>query len=349
MKKLANQLYDVTDMVTSGKVDFLIEVTKGKDELVKNAHIPSLEEVEDMPDSQFALVLYHPHLGKMKKLAMSDKYLTELNMNIFEDKVDSLPEQVVKVAAYHLCKAAKHYKLAVPEKLQKYAEEKAATNWINIADIKVTPAPQVKTASHEKVAYALGNKYPINTAELVKKAMVYFAEHGSRLSPMNAIEYATNVKVAADKLHVSYKGTVIEKYASLTADAFNKHYKEAIRARKGYVQEEDRQAYDELVTKSAELGVIKTAEILEKLDRESGAHRKWNTDILDPFLSVLGTVEERFVKQAGYQIKAADFKKLSSGIVDDATLAELQGPDGLDVFESLPTPVKNKLAKELAK
>lgn len=348
MKKLANQLYDVTDMVTSGKIEYLIEVTKGKDELVKNAHIPSLEEVEDMPDKDFALVLFHPHIGKMKKLATSDKYLTELNMNIFEDKVDSLPEQVVKVAAYHLCKAAKHYKIAVPEKIKKYAEEKVATNWLNITDVKANPAPVVKTASAD-VPYALGNKYPLSTPELVKKAMVYFSEHSKRFNPENAIEFAVNVKVAAERLNVNYNGTAIEKYATLTSAGFNKHYKAAIRSRKGYVQEDDRDAYDQLVEKSAELGVIKTAEILEKLDRESGAYRKWNTGVLDPFLSVLGTVEERLVKQAGFTIKAADFKKLSSDSIDAETLAELQGPDGLDVFESLPTPVKNKLAKELQK
>ncbi|MFA6295591.1 MAG: hypothetical protein WC666_04210 [Candidatus Paceibacterota bacterium] len=345
MKKLANQLFDVTDMVTSGKIEYLVGVTKGKDELVKNAHIPSLEEVEDMPDSQFALVLYHPHMGKMKKLAMSDKYLTELNMNIFEDRVDSLPEQVVKIAAYYLCKAAKHYKLAVPEKIKKYAEEKALSNYVNLSEVKATPAPQVKTA--EKVSYALGNKYPLSNAGLVKKAMSYFADHGKRFNPENAIEFAANVKVAADKMNVSYVGTAIEKYASLTAESFNKQYEIAIRARKSFVLEEDRQAYDELIAKSAELGVIKTAEILEKLDRASGAYRQWNVGLVDPYLSVLGVKEEKLTKHAGRTIKAADFKKLSSGIVDDATLADLQGPDGLDVFDSLPTPVKNKLVKEL--
>ena len=347
MKKLATQIYDITDLVSSDKIDYIVNITKDNDELVKNAHIPSLEEVEEMPDSQFALVLFHPHIGKMKKYAMSDRYLTELNMKIFEDKADLLPEQIVKVAAYHLCKAAKYYKLSVPERFKKYAEEKLPTNWVNISDIK--ESVQVKTASMEKVAYALGNKYPLNSEELVKKAMQYFGDHSKRFNPENAITYAVNVKLAADMFGIKVEGTPIEKYASLTASGFNKHYKAAIRSRKGYVQEDDREAYDQLVEKSAELGVVKTAEILEKLDRESGAYRKWNTAVLDPFLSVLGVREERFVKQAGFTVKAADFKKLSSDSIDAATLADLQGPDGLDVFESLPTPIKNRLAKELQK
>lgn len=349
MKKLASQLFDVTDMVTAGKIDYLIEVTKGKDELVKNAHIPSLEEVEDMPDSQFALVMYHPQMGKMKKLAMSDRFLTELNLKIFEDRADSLPEPVVKVAAYHLAKAAKFFKLAIPDNIKKYAEEKQATNWINIAEIKATPSSHVKTASAEKAEYALGNKYPIHTPELVKKAMQYFADHGRRFNPAQSIEFAVNVKVAADKLGVAYAGTVIEKYAKLNPEKFSGHFKAAVLARKGYVLEEDRAAYDELVAKSAELGVVKTAEVLEKLDRESGAYRKWNVSLMDPYLTVIGERTEAFKKHASYTIKAADLKKLSSDVVDADTLAELQGPEGLEVFESLPTPIKNKLVKELQK
>jgi hypothetical protein len=352
MKKLATLQYDVTDLVTAGKIDYLIEVTKGKDELVKNAHIPSLEEAEDMPDEQFALILYHPHIGKMKKLAMTDKYLTELNMRIFEDKVDSLPESIVKVAAYYLAKAAHFYKLTVPEPIKKYAEDKPISNWVNIAEINPT---RVKVAS-ENEKFALGNKYPIHTSQLVKKAMVYFTENWKRFSPLNAFEYAINVKTAADKLGVDYKGTRIEKYAYIQLGTLSKTFRAAVAARKGYVAEEDRPAFDDLIKEAKNLGPVKTAEVLEALDRATGLNREWNKSIEDPIFTVFETTTPRFVKLAapgtpynGIEINLESLRKLPDGAVDSETLKDLKSSDGLDVFESLPTPVKVKIAKSLTK
>jgi hypothetical protein len=343
MKKLATLQYDVTDLVTAGQIDYLIEVTKGKDELVKNAHIPSLEETEEMPDEKFALILYHPHIGKMKKLAMSDKYITELNMRIFEDRINSLPEKLVKVAAYHLAKAAKYYKLTVPESIKKYAEEKPVSNWVNIAELKAT---SVKVAS-ENIKYALGNKYPIHTAQLVKKAMSYFADHWKRFSPLNAFEYAVNVKIAADKLGVDYKGTRIEKYAHISPAKLSPLFKAAVAARKGYVTEDNRQIFDDLIKEASTLGTVKTAKALEAIDRELGLNREWNKSIEDPVFTVFDTTVEKTARESGTEINLESLRKLPNGLVDDATLKDLKSDEGLEVFASLPTPVRQKLAKAM--
>lgn len=352
MKKLATLQYDVTDLVTAGKIEYLIEVTKGKDELVKNAHIPSLEEAEELPDEQFALILYHPHIGKMKKLAMTDKYLTELNMRIFEDKLDSLPESVVKVAAYHLAKAARFYKLTIPASIKKYAEHKPTSNWVNIAEVVPT---QVKTAN-EDVKFALGNRYPIHTPQLVKKAMTYFSENWKRFSPLNAFEYAINVKTAADRFGVDYKDTRIEKYAHIQPNVLNKTFRAAVAARKGYAKEEDRAAFDDLIKEAENLGTIKTAEVLEALDRATGLNHEWNKSIEDPIFTVFEAAAPHFIKLAapgspynGIEINLESLRKLPDGAVDSETLKDLKGPEGLDVFESLPTPVKVKIAKSLTK
>ena len=346
MKKLAMLKYDITDLITSGEIDYIVNITKGKDELVKNARVPSLDEIEAMPDSQFALVLYHPHLDStLKKYAMTDKALTELNMKVFEDKIDSLPEEIVKVAASNFAKAAKYYKIALPENIKKFASSGIKTNWVNLSEIKKIPLPVTKLA--ETAAFALGKKYPIHTPELVKKAMTYFAEHGKRLSPVNAFEYAVNVKIAADKMKISYAGTPIEKYANIDAGSLSKNFKAAIHARKGYASEEDRPAYDELVKRAAELGPVKVAKVLEELDRKTGVNSQWNQTVLDPIFTVFGEKDQRFVKHANHNISKADLNKLGSGIVDDATLAELKGEEGLEVFASLPTPIRNRIVKAI--
>ena len=106
---------------------------------------------------------------------------------------------------------------------------------MNISEVKDLPPTVTKLA--ETAAFALGKKYPIHTPELVKKAMIYFTEHGKRLSPINAFEYAVNVKIAADKMKISYAGTPIEKYANIDAGSLSKNFKAAIHARKGYASE----------------------------------------------------------------------------------------------------------------
>jgi hypothetical protein len=348
MKKLASLQYDVTDLVTAGQIDYLVEITKGKDELIKNAHIPSLDETEKMADDKFALILFHPHIGKMKKLAMCDRFITELNMRIFEDKANSLPVELVKVASYHLAKAAHYYKLPVPETIKKYAEEKQATNWVNIAEVS---AMREKNTD-ENVKYALHEKYPIHTAQLVKKAMAYFTDHWKRFSPLNAFEFAANVKIAADKFGVDYKGTRIEKYANIHPNTLSRTFGAAIAARKGYVLEAERNVFDELAKQASTLGPVKTAKVLEEIDRKLGLNREWNKSIEDPVFSVFDTTPQRFVKVAGYngiEINLESLRKLPNGIVDAATAEDLKGPEGLDIFESLPTPVRQKIAKSLEK
>ena len=346
MNKIASRNFDATDLVIAGKIDYLVDLTKGRDDLIKNAKVPTPGEMELLPDSQCALILYHPHLDNpLKKFAMCDKATTELNLKIFEDTLTSFPDEIKKVASYHFAKAAKYYNLPISDELKKYAKEKQLTNRVNIAELNDLPPIIEKTATAH--TFALGKKYPIHTPELVKKAVSYFTDHGKRLSPINAFEYAVNVKIAADKLGVSYKGTGIEKYANIDSGSLSKNFKAAVRARRGYASEEDRGAYDELIKRAESLGPVKVAKVLEELDRKTGVNSQWNQTVLDPIFTTFGEKDRRFVKQGSHDISMADLKKLGSGIVDDATLADLKSEEGLDVFASLPTPVRNRIIKAI--
>lgn len=335
----------MTDYITAGNIQYLADITKDNDELVKNAHVPTLDEAEQLPSDEFALILFHPHLGEMKKLAMSDKYLTELNMKIFADNIKQFPEEIVKVAAKNLCRAATFYGIGIPPEIAKYANEQIESNWVNISAIKETAKPMVKSA--ESVTYALRNKYPIHKPELVKKAILYLDENRNRFNPFDALEFAANVKTAADKFGINYDGTTLAEYTHLKATKFNTKFASAVKARKGYVDEENRSVYDELLDKADELGVIKTAEVLEKLDRATGAYKKWNNSILDPIFTVFDNEPPQIVKVGSYKITSDDLQKLPTGVVDDGTLNDLKGPEGLDVYASLPTPVREKIAKVL--
>ena len=351
-KKFAGMAYDVTDFVSEGKIDYLVNLTKGdSDELTKTAHIPSREEAEQLPGEDFAVVLFHPHMGFMKKYATGDKYITKLNMKLLQENSEKYPNEISKTAAFYLSKAAKHFGIKVPDEIQKLASGKHVSNVVDLSllDEKDWVEKQETLEKVASVEYALPDKrkYPISTKEHVKTAVAYFEEHANKFSPIEAMTFASRVKTAADTLSVPYSETMIDKYASLTSSKFNADYRHHISMRKGFVSSEDAGVYDELLEKSAKYGVIKTAEYLEKVDSKLGISDQWNHGIADPYISILGMKKEANCSHKGKKIKASMLKKAAENVVDADTLKDLEGPDGVAVFESLPTPIKDKIAKNI--
>lgn len=353
MKKFAGISYDVTDLLSDGRIEYLVTLTKDDpDDLIKTAHIPSKDEVQAMPTDNFALVLYHPQVGFLKKFACHDRYVTKLNMKIFGDTHEQYPDEITKTAAYYLVKAAQHFKLAIPPELKKLAAGKHITNIVDLDDVDKTSwhkksSSHTKTAEPKEFALPDNRRYPLDNSTLVATAVEYFEKHATQLSPKDALEYASNTILAAERHGVDVEDTTVEKYASLTSSIFNDHYKEYIRARKGYVLEEDREVYDDLIKSAEKFGVVKTAELLEEVDRKLGVSYEWGRGVMDPYLSVLGLKKEASCSHKGKKIKASMLKKAAEGIVDSSTLRELDGPEGIEVFESLPSPIKDKIANNI--
>lgn len=356
MKKFAGASMDVSDLLSDEKIDYLVGLSEGDpDDLIKNAHIPSKDEVATMPTDDFALVLYHPDKGFLKKFACHDKYVTKLNIKILRDTQSQYPDEIVKTAAYYLGKAAKHFGLVYPEDLKKLAEGKHITNIVDLTDVNSVEfhkkqAALVKTAEPKTFALPNEKRYPIDTPELIKKAIEYFEKNATRFQPLEALVFAANVKKAALQEKVLTEDTVLEKYASLTSSRFSPNWKENIRMRRPYVKEDEREVYDELVEKAAEFGVVKTAEVLEAVDRKLGVNRQWGHTIVDPYVSILGMKKEAMgasCMHKGKKVRAAMLKSAAEKIVDSATLRDFDGPDAIAVFESLPTPIRDKIAANI--
>ena len=353
MRKFAIYPIDVTDMIIEGKIEYLSDITKGMSEQTKEAHVPSLEEVAERPHEDFAVVLYHPHLGEMKKLATYDKALTELNAKIFLDKLPELPDEVAKVAGHFLYKAAKYFKLSSTPDLAKFANVALSSNRVDVTKIDelkyVTKV--AKTNKHVKAAsYALPKqeKYPLDSPDLVKAAVAYFERYGTQLTPSQRMEYSTNVKTAATKHNVVLKGTTLQKYASLDTNTLSSDFPKHIAIRQSYVKDDYKVAYAELVEKSSELGIAKTAQVLERLDKKASINNLWGTCIVDPFMAVCSLPEEKMMKFGELEITANTLKKIAehpeaTKYVDEETRQMLTGPEGFEVFQSLPTPIKNNL------
>mgnify|MGYP007099625184 CR=1 FL=1 len=136
---------------------------------------------------------------------------------------------------------------------------------------------------------------------------------------------------------------MVEKYSTLTSKSFSSDLRGSLKMRKRFVLEEQASVYDELLEKSAKLGVIKTAEYLAKVDKKFGVHRLWNSSVEDPYLSVLGHTKIACITCKGKQIPKGKMLKAAETIVDATTLHELEGSDAQEIFDSLPMPIKNKI------
>ena len=351
MKKFASRLYDITDYVTNGHIEFIERISRGDEELIKNAYIPSASEYSEEDDEKFALILHHPHVGTFKKFATFDKYLTKLNIGILQEIAEEIPDEISKTAAFHLKKAAKFFGVPFPETLRKYAEADVKTNYINLTNLnqKDWLEKQAKLAKMEKSAYALpsSKRYPLNNKENVCTAVSYFEKRASQFEPREACEFALNVVKKAGELGVDIRDTRIDKYAHLSIEDVNPDFADHIRSRKTYVEERESEKYEDLISKRETNGVVKTAALLHDLDIQTGLYRKWGRGIEDPVLSVLCMKKEASVLHEGKEVTLGKLRELRTDIVDSDTLRDLQSDIGLDVFESLPTPVKTELTSLL--
>ena len=350
---------DVCDFVDSEKIDVLAKLTADREDLVKTAEIPSRDEIDEKPFGDFAVVLNVGNGTYLRKYACYSKQLAELNALLLDETKATIPDEIVKTAAKMLKKACKRFRVEFPEELNKFAE--ACDNVTNVVlTDRINEYQWVKkqgAANMEKVAstesiYALPalGKYPLNSPELVKVAAAYFDKYFRKLSPENSHEFVQNTKLAAQKFNVDLSDCgEFTKRASLHDTEYNETYRASINYRKRLVDEEHVGVYDQLLSKHASLTPTNAAELLTKLDVSAGIDHLWNNRIDDPFVTTFGMAKvAESISVNGYDINEGHLQALeSSGSVDEDTLKELQGDDGMNVFKSLPTPIKGKLAKEI--
>ena len=357
MKKLAAITMDITDELLAGDAATLERLITDLPESVKTASIPSAQEQAALSDENVAVILFHPHIGQLKKYALHTPELCEVNMSLLATKCDTLPEEIVKVAANNLGRAAKRYNLSIPQNLQKYVGSKRCCPVVELVGInktayykKLQSREVTKPASVEQ-EYALPEqkRYPISNKRLVKVAMSYFDQYYLDFPAEERLKFALNVASAAERFNVDYGSSHISKYASLSPYVYNENVEEHINMRKTCTTDEDlQQEYAHLAKTCRNIGVLKTAAELEKLDNKGNLTRAYGGALLDPLLSALGSVKVAMCEIDGRIITAEMIKKALSNeaagdYIDSYTADELSGPDGLDVFASLPQPIRENL------
>jgi len=355
MRKIASMNLDVVDHIINEDIEKLATIVEHLSENVQTAYIPSIEELELKKDKDFAAILWDPKLGSIRKFANYNSELTELNIAFLDDLKNSLPEEVIKVAAANLTYAASKYNLTIPKGLEDYKSEKFIDNVVDLTSISKV-GYLTKKASKKKLAkyFALKEKYPIDTEMQVKKAASFFDKNYNKLNINDKLEFVANVQERADKLNVSLSKTAIEKYANLSKDLFNEDFYNNVQVRKSYLkdsEEEIKIAYDELISRADELGPIDCAYVLEEIDKTASLNGTYGKGIYDPLESALGQVKIAGRDIDGTSVSNDQLKNIDSAVltslVGNDVISELKGDSGLDVLESLPKPVRADIIEQL--
>ena len=349
--RLMSYTFDVSDHIRDESIDKLAELSESLSKEAKAAYIPSYSEYEQMDDNNFAVILFHPHQDKLKKYAMHEKGITEININLLADSVAILPEELVKIAATNLTAAANKFKIKIPDVLQKYASTKFVDNILDIRTVNESEF-LTKVAENEKTSdtvYALPakKKYPITSPELIKKAEIYFNRYQKNFEPIDKLIYVTNIIKEASKQGVELTSSYIDKYASLNILEFNKEFRDHIKVRKSFVKEAQSGIYDDLLGRSKEIGTSKTAAVLHKIDKSFGLTKLYGKSIEDPLLSVFSGPDKYAEMVADIDDTQVSLRQLKSLNDDDLTpiigndaITELKSNEGLEVLASFPKPIR---------
>lgn len=344
MKKLASMPLDVVDEILQEDLDSLLDLIEDLPENVKTAHIPSLEDIEAMEEENFALVMFHPQFGFMKKFANDTPEITQLNTKLFLSKVATLPDEICEVSGKNLYRAHTQFKLDIPDGLNKFASETYVNNVVDIT--KVNEREYLKKIEshlpeHEevKLAYALPSqeKFPIHDEFHRQRAIEYFEKNSSILDVPSRVEYAKNIVNATNSA-----GNKVEKYASFDLDNYCDDVDIHIKARKRLLKEDNHKYINGLLDKKAELNPLQTCLYLEEIDNTFGLNHLYGKHIEDAPTSVFAQTKEASIKlHDGSTITASDL----SSILENEKTAEMVSQDlykalrsskGMDVFELMP-------------
>ena len=368
MNKFLHTLYDITDEATSGNIEKLAEFIDGASisSSARNAKIPSIEEMDELPTESCALTLFVSGTGEIKKFAHHKPELAELNIAMLLKNHEQLPDEICKIAAYNLSKAAKRFELSFPEELNTHIPDDSPASMFNVKDIdELTYMSKLakyreSLAEKKEAMYALPGKkkrYPLHDESYIKTACGYFEKYKHEFNSLDKLAFCKNTQAAGVRENVQIEGN-LAKYAELNTARVNPDFVLHIKNRQNILagNEEAVKIYDELLEKSAEIKEPeKLAAALEAVDKKFRLNKHWGARVEEPLLSVLSPMaKEASIKYGGIEITSNSFSNLRgrdlNGIIDNHTYNELTTgtPESLDVFNSLPMPIKDALVEKLS-
>ncbi len=353
MKSLWNKNYDIVDHILNSDLDLekLASLAESLSENVKNAYIPTYEEQLEMSHNDFALVLWDSKQGYLPKYACYTPELTELNMVYLSDKAKQLPDELVKVAATNLTAAAKKFNVEIPEELKHLESAYFIDRVVDVNSVDQVKYAQKLTPEEQLSKFALHGRYPIHTPEHIKKAEFWFENNAHNLNIDDTLEFISNLTKEAKAQNVQLEKTAAE-LSKLEIDRFNPDLYNLVQIRKTSLkenQEDFKETYDEILRNADELGTVKVAYLIELLDKEASLDNFYGGSILDPIRTTFAIEKKAGFNFEGKTISPDDLNYIPANtlmnIVNDKDVINgLRGDQSLEVFESLPTPIKRSIS-----
>lgn len=357
MTSILTKNLDIADFFMNDELDKIAEVSENLSEYSKTTDLHLLEDGAALTDKDFALILISPKGELYHKYAMQSRGLTELNLAFLSSLVDSLPDELIKVAGANLTKAAKQYNLPIPANLQEYSSDKFIPRYVDVLQIDETKFINKlasKKIETDETIYALKNKYPISTVDQVIKSAAWFDTNYTKLDIEEQQEFVENISSRIDKLNIKV-ASVVNDFRNLDKNTFNPELKAHLNIRKTYLKDDDENigVFDELWEQKDEIGAYKVAYVLDTIDKELNLNDFYGHTLMDPLRSVLSTsipkvasvlVGNKEITQA----KLASLKSTDLGaIVGEGLVTELRQENGLIIFDTLPRPMQEEIAELL--
>lgn len=213
--------------------------------------------------------------------------------------------------------------------------------------------PRKKTAAHRYFALPHLERYPIDTASLVKEAAQYFEKYFHEFPLPERRLFAQSVYERAETLGVKVGGELI-KHAGLS---YGEHLEGELHTRiHAYEGTGHETVYELLLEKKAELEPSIMAAMLTEADQATGAYRSYgrNPGFRDPMTAVYGIKEAAeepyswaeggdYVNAFMLEALATRAPKLDQIFGKDFSASFQKDPVG--IFKSLPTPQKVVLSR----
>ncbi len=355
-------VHDINDYLLNNRYEELSEIcNKLPEDFIKSAEILLPDELTGLENHEFALVMFDSD-GITRKYACNNEEMTILNTEIFMCDADIMPDEVCKTAAYYLARACKKYNYTEgEEKLSKYLLDAIPeSNIVVLEDIDKIKLHIKKEASlattPDSLDYALPDykKYPLNSSEDVKAAIEYFDIYEDHFKQADKLIYSMNTLHAAQKFGTVVDPSVnkIASYGILNPMCHNSQILGHLDVRSYLADEEYAPVYHELKEKIAEYSPMELTDVLTKVDTEAGLSFLWGSTIDDPIKCCLEPIKTANMSIDSRVITLTDIHRILeneklSEYLDSNSINELRTFDALQVFSTLPYPVRSELYKLL--
>lgn len=343
MNKLASQKIDALDYILDGDLEKISSLMPSLSDSAKSCVILDLEETEKRAEDEFALIISHKVGGEMRKFAHHDAGNTELSSVLLDSVKDTLPDELVKIAATNLKAASDKFGCPFPQDLQKIAGEERVDPKLDLESINSVEYTEKISSATNTGDYALPEqyKYPLSTRTETIQARDYFEKYAHEMDPMDAVTFVTNLTRACDNFDVDKDYFQIEKFASLNPETTSKIAAEKVGKRLYYLKEDGKEEYKKFASSLTEKTASEAVNELSELDKKHRLDRFWGGRIDNPADTIFMS------KNAGGGVTLEDLRSLDkgtlTGLVGSDAVGDLLGDEGLEVFETLPRPIKREL------